>query len=128
HIAGERGLARLQKLAIGKSKLAVFLGAVFDLSPFIRDCARRKPQALETLFDTPLDIRLADILVEIRACGADETLNEAAIMRMLRELKGEAHFLIALADLAGVGGGEVTVHRLSDLADACVGAAINFLL
>src|SRR5690606_25541088 len=44
------------------------------------------------------------------------------------ELKGEAHFLIALADLAGEAGAETTVRRLSTLADACVSAAVCFLL
>ena len=127
-VADEKSLSRLSKLSRGKSKLASFLGAVFDLSPFLRDFARRRPQTLEALFDTPLDIRLVQILGEIRTCGDDEAINEAGIMRALRELKGEAHFLIALADLAGVGGGETTVHRLSDLADACVSSAINFLL
>ena len=126
--AAGNGLKRLERLAKEKSPLASFLGAVFDLSPFLRDSARRQPQALEGLFDAPVETRLEIILEAIRTCGADEELNEAALMQSLRELKGEAHFLIALADLAGEAGAEKTVRRLSDLADACVGAAIDFLL
>ena len=49
-------------------------------------------------------------------------------MAALRTLKLEAHFLIALADLGGEAEPETTVRRLSDLADACVGAAVDFLL
>ena len=49
-------------------------------------------------------------------------------MTALRRLKVEAHFLIALADLAGEADAARTVERLSDLADACVNAAIDFLL
>ena len=49
-------------------------------------------------------------------------------MARLRTLKSEAQFLIALADLGGESGTETTVHRLSDLADASVGATVNFLL
>ena len=43
--ADEHGLKRLKKLATVQSPLASFLGAVFDLSPFMRDSARRRPEA-----------------------------------------------------------------------------------
>ncbi|TIQ04403.1 MAG: bifunctional [glutamine synthetase] adenylyltransferase/[glutamine synthetase]-adenylyl-L-tyrosine phosphorylase, partial [Mesorhizobium sp.] len=46
----------------------------------------------------------------------------------LRQWKAEAHVLIALADLAGEAETAVTVQRLSDLADACTRAAVDFLL
>jgi glutamate-ammonia-ligase adenylyltransferase len=49
-------------------------------------------------------------------------------MQALRELKGEAHFLIALADVAGVADAQETVRRLSALAEACVAASVRFLL
>lgn len=127
-LARERELTRLEELLSGQSPLASFLSAAFNLSPFLRDCARRWPHALETLFDTPLTERLAQLLPEILAAGQEPDQSEAALMRTLREKKGEAHFLIALADLAGVADAHVTVGRLSDLADACVRAAIDFLL
>ena len=49
-------------------------------------------------------------------------------MTDLRRLKLEAHFLIALDDLAGFADTSTTVRRLSDLADACTNSAIDFLL
>ena len=49
-------------------------------------------------------------------------------MSDLRRLKGEAHFLIALDELAGFAGADLTVRRLSALADACTNAGIDFLL
>ena len=49
-------------------------------------------------------------------------------MMALRRLKLEAHFLIALADLAGEARYGNDGRRLSDLADACTGAAVDFLL
>jgi glutamate-ammonia-ligase adenylyltransferase len=127
-VADDAELSRLATLLKGKSPLTSFLTAVLDLSPFLRDCARRWPQALERLYDISLDDRLAAINAEIAILATSDGQSEAGLMRELRELKGEAHFLIALADLAGEAGSEITVRRLSTLADACVAAAIDFLL
>ena len=49
-----------------------------------------------------------------------EGVTETSLMTALRTLKLEAHFLIALADLAGEADTATTVRRLSDLADACI--------
>ena len=54
-------------------------------------------------------------------------MKEAGLMMDLRILKTEAHFIIALADLAEEADTAATVRRLSELADACVGAAVDFL-
>ncbi len=126
--AGEAGAGRAAKLLSGKSPLTEFLLAVFDLSPFLRDCARRDPQILERLFDEPVPARLEAILLDIAALPHDPEATEKSVMARLRQLKTEAHFLIALADLAGDGGARRTVTRLSLLADACVSAAVDFLL
>ncbi len=109
------------------SRLAAFLGAAFDLSPFLRDAARRRPAILDGLLATSLDERLGALLADIGA-AALQADGETALMKSLRLLKGEAHALLALADLAGIHSAETTVRRLSDLADACIGAAIDFLL
>ena len=126
--AQENGLPRLAALASGASPLAAFLAAVFDLSPFLRDAARRRPQALDALFDRPADACIEALIGEIARLGDVEELSEAELMQALRELKGDAHFLIALADLAGEADAAKTVRRLSRLADACVSAGVNFLL
>ena len=126
--AEEAGLTRLSAFLRQGGPAPAFLGAAFSLSPFLRDTARREPQWLELLLDVPLGGRLAEILVEIEALPKDETVSEAVVMRMLRLLKGEAHFLIALESLAGHAAESETVRRLSDLADGCVSAAIDFLL
>lgn len=125
--AAEGDAPRLKQLLDGKSPLAAFLAAAFDLSPFLRDAARRRPQWLEGLFDGDAPTRLTEILGAIDAAGI-EAESEAAIMRALRELKGEAHFLIALSSLAAAGDAPIAVRRLSDLADTCVRAAVSFLL
>ena len=126
--ASEDDLPRLAKLLSGKGEVQDFLAAVFDLSAFLRDCARRRPGMLDTLFDQTVEQRLAVILAEIAASSRADQVTETGLMMALRTLKLEAHFLIALADLAGEADTATTARRLSDLADACTGAAIDFLL
>ncbi len=126
--ARERDLPRLAALAAGGSPLAAFLGAALDLSPFLRDAARRRPRMLDALFDTPADRRIAGLNAAIAEAGDADGQTEAGLMQALRELKGEAHFLIALSDLAGAADARATVKRLSALADSAVSAAVRFLL
>ncbi|MCB1382622.1 MAG: bifunctional [glutamine synthetase] adenylyltransferase/[glutamine synthetase]-adenylyl-L-tyrosine phosphorylase [Notoacmeibacter sp.] len=126
--ASDAGLKDLAKLLKGRSRAAAFLASIFDLSPFLRDSIRRNIATLEHLRNETLDARLATLLTEIRAAGTAEGQTEAGLMEALRRLKGEAHAIIALDDLAHGGRAEQTVVRLSDLADAAIGAAIRFLL
>ena len=80
------------------------------------------------LFDTPLPARLDALNDAIRQAAISEDTTESAFMATLRRLKTEAHFLIALATLAGTMETADTVRRLSDLADAATASAIDFLL
>ena len=127
-VADEAEMPRLSKMLAGDGELARFFGAAFDLSDFLRDCARRRPEMLDRLFDQTVDDRLVAILAAIRSAACAEAVSEASLMADLRRLKLEAHFLIALSELAGVAETALTVRRLSDLADACTGAAVDFLL
>ena len=126
--AAESDFPRLAKFLAGDSDARGFLAAVFDLSPFLRDLARRRPRMLDALFDQTVDERLDEIAAGIDSCWRGEGLSEAELMKRLRLLKTEAHFLIALADLAGEGDTQTTVFRLSVLAEGCVRAACAFLL
>lgn len=83
---------------------------------------------LERVLEAEVDTHLDLLLRAIEAAGLTEGMTEAALMKELRLLKGEAHVLIALADLAGHADTALTVTRLSRLAQACVGAAVSFLL
>ncbi|MFD2058125.1 bifunctional [glutamine synthetase] adenylyltransferase/[glutamine synthetase]-adenylyl-L-tyrosine phosphorylase [Mesorhizobium calcicola] len=126
--AREEGLARLAKFLAGKGPGQDFMAAVFDLSPFLRDTARRRPQILDGLFDQTVEARLKAIGAGIDQAHLAEAVSEANLMMELRQWKAEAHFLIALADLAGEAETVLTVRRLSNLADACTRAAVDFLL
>jgi glutamate-ammonia-ligase adenylyltransferase len=125
--AKEAGLDRLNSLAKGATPLARFLGAVFDLSPFLRDIGRLRPQILDGLFDQTADSRIETIIESLPHLGLTID-HEGELMTALRQAKAEAHFLIALSDLAGVYGGEKTTSRVSRLAIAATQAAVRFLL
>lgn len=126
-VAAESGLPRVASL-LSSGPVRDFLTAAFDLSDFLRDHVRRRPQTLDLLFDATVSQALESINEAIAASAFAEDASEAALMTGLRALKGQAHFLIALADLGGECDAQTTVRRLSALADACVRAAVNFLL
>lgn len=126
--AKEDELPRLAKFLSGKGPAQEFLAAVFDLSPFLRDLARRKPQMLDGLLDETVEQRLETVNKAMAAAARAENASEQNLMMELRRLKAEAHFLIALDDLSGVAETALTVRRLSDLADASIRAAVDFLL
>lgn len=127
-VAADANLARLAAALAEDNETTRFLAAVLDLSDFMRDSAIRNPAALERLLDRTIDERLTEILTAIASLAGSEDVSEGSLMADLRRLKGEAHFLIALDDLAGEADAQTTVRRLSTLADACIAAAIDFLL
>ena len=126
--AAQEDLPRLARFLAGEGSLQDLLAAIFDLSPFLRDVARRRPAILDALFDRPIEKRLGDIGEAIGRAAMAEDVSEPGLMMALRQWKAEAHFLIALSDLAGEAETALTVRRLSDLADACTRAAVDFLL
>ena len=126
--AAEDGLERLEAMLRGGGDGTAFLGTVFSLSPYLRDVARRAPAILERLFDADVETRIDTLIEETANAAVGDEVTEAVLMERLRRLKAEAHFLIALADLAGVSDTRTTVGRLSRLADAAISAAVCFLL
>ncbi len=127
-LADKEGCARLAALLRRDSPLTAFLAAVVELSPYLRDCARFLPQSLEALFDERLEARLSHLNRRIAEAAFAEDASEASVMKALRSLKREAHFLIALGDLSGEADAQRTVLRLSELAEACLKSAVDFLL
>lgn len=125
--AKEDELGRVTAL-LNNEKARSFLAAVLDLSPFIRESLIRKPRILDRIATAAPEEALADILSEITASGTEEGVTEASLMSGLRQRKRELHVLIALCDLAQIFNTETTTGWLTDLAEACTGAAIRFLL
>ncbi|WP_343313919.1 bifunctional [glutamine synthetase] adenylyltransferase/[glutamine synthetase]-adenylyl-L-tyrosine phosphorylase [Brucella sp. BE17] len=111
-----------------KPEAASFLSAVLDLSPFIREALLHHPAILSRLVIVPPETCLRQILSETATCGGQDGMSEAALMTSLRLFKREAHVLIALCDLAHIFDTQATTDWLTDLAEACTGAAVRFLL
>ncbi|MCO5063097.1 MAG: bifunctional [glutamine synthetase] adenylyltransferase/[glutamine synthetase]-adenylyl-L-tyrosine phosphorylase [Rhizobiaceae bacterium] len=126
--ARESGAVRIASLLENSGPQSDFLAGVFDLSEFLRSTARRDPAFLEGLFDWNTAERVSNIVSQMRALPLGDGQTEAGLMAALRDLKSEAHFLIALADLAGEWETARTVRALSELADAAASAAVDFLL
>ncbi|PRD45999.1 bifunctional glutamine-synthetase adenylyltransferase/deadenyltransferase [Phyllobacterium phragmitis] len=107
---------------------AAFLCAVLELSPFLREVLLRRPGIIETLCETPLEARLEQVFSEISASSISDGVTETTLMAALRRMKQEAHVLIALADLAGLFETAQTTGWLTRMAEACIRAAVCFLL
>ncbi|MBZ9654988.1 bifunctional [glutamine synthetase] adenylyltransferase/[glutamine synthetase]-adenylyl-L-tyrosine phosphorylase [Phyllobacterium lublinensis] len=125
--AAEKDCARIGKLTSAKAA-ASFLGAMLDLSPYLRTVLLRRPNLIEPLFDMPLSKRLEALMLEISATSNGKDVTEAGLMTGLRQLKLEGHVLIALGDLSGQFTTSETTFWLTRLAEECLGAAVRFLL
>ena len=79
-IAAERDLPRLAALLSKPGPVRDFLAAAFDLSDFLRDCARRRPELLDRMFDTTIAARLAAINAEVAAAAFADGVSETALM------------------------------------------------
>ncbi|KAB0540034.1 glutamate-ammonia-ligase adenylyltransferase [Pseudochrobactrum saccharolyticum] len=125
--AAERGCSALSRYLKTADETG-FLAAILDCSSFLREVTETCPEILESLFAAPLDVLLAQALEQIAALGIDPEMTENRLMTELRRLKKTAHVLIALDDLAGFADVMQTTNRLSDLAEASLRAAVQFLL
>ncbi len=125
--AAERGCSALSRYLKTADETG-FLAAILDCSSFLREVTETCPEILENLFTAPLDVLLAQALEQISALGTDPEMTENRLMTELRRLKKTAHVLIALDDLAGFADVMQTTNRLSDLAEASLRAAVQFLL
>ncbi len=98
------------------------LAPVFAASPYLAGQASRRPERLKRILGEDADTRMAALLAETRAAGA-LPLEEGK--RALRLAKGEAHLLIALADLGGAWVLAQVTRALTELADAGAQAAVR---
>ncbi len=93
-------------------------------SPYLRELAFRDAGRLaRVLSEDPAGL-VARIVRELSPIAADE----ASAMRAVRRAKQEAALAIALADLGGVWAVAEVTEALTATADACLRAAVRFLL
>ena len=98
------------------------LAPVFGASPYLSGLARRRSASLLLSLESDPAERLAGILADTEAVGAEPD-NETA-WRRLRELKADLHLLTAIADLGGVWDLDAVTGALATFADAALHAAV----
>src|SRR3954447_2454915 len=107
--------------------VGALLAGVAEGSPHLWDMARADPERLVAILQGDPDSRFDAILADAtRAIAA--AVEEAEVMRLLRQMKAEAALLTALADIGGVWPVMRVTSALTALADTAVGAAIRHLL
>ena len=116
----------LAALLAGNDDLRQFLGAVMQLSPYLRALVLADSQRLAGILKSDPEAHLRELCRRARlSAGAPD---EAQLMRTLRLLKQEIALTVALADLGGVWDVEEVTRALSQAADATLAGAIGWLL
>jgi len=100
---------------------------IADGSPYLWDLIERDGARLLTVLQSDPDEHLAALLAATTRAMATATRDDEA-MRLLRQMKAEAALLIALADIGGAWDVMRVTHALTEVADAGVGAAVDYLL
>ena len=117
----------LRRLFAAHPMLDALMAGLAESSPHLWGLARAEPERLVALLEAEPERRFNDILAGARGAIAAAP-DEAAAMRLLRRMKTEAALLIALADIGGVWPVMRVVELQTMLADAAVGAAVDYLL
>jgi glutamate-ammonia-ligase adenylyltransferase len=135
-VGGDAGRAKVTDLLQGAPELsgifadnpavAELLAGIAEGSSFLWRVIAAQPQLLAGLLAEPPEVARDRILQRIS--NADASLDEARLMRLLRQAKQEMALLLGLADLGGVWHVPDITAGLTDLADAALSAALRFLL
>ena len=96
---------------------------LIEASPFLTGLAHRYPQCLELDPQQAID----DICAQIKTKTADCT-TEAEVKTSVRHSRNQAALIIALADIESVWQLEQVTTALTQIADACLIATIDWLL
>src|SRR5262249_30529162 len=117
----------LTRLAAARPRLAALMTGAGGGSPPLLGLVRASPGPVVALLRAEPQRRFPDILADASGAIA-ATRDEAEVMRLLRRMKAEGALLIALADIGGVWPVTQVVDLQTMLADAAVGAAVDYLL
>ncbi|MFS8038833.1 bifunctional [glutamine synthetase] adenylyltransferase/[glutamine synthetase]-adenylyl-L-tyrosine phosphorylase [Xanthobacter sp. AM11] len=113
-------------LAAAPAAHAACLGMV-EGSPFLTELVRAEPARLVRVLAGDPRAHLHHLIATCAGAIA-EARAEAEVMRALRRMRSEAALLIALADIGGAFDLVAVTAALSDVADAAVRGALDFLL
>jgi glutamate-ammonia-ligase adenylyltransferase len=123
--ADEQALASLKAL-LATQPVRNLLAGVFGASPYLTSLIERDPARLMRMLGDAPEEHFAELCRTLETALAGATGSPEA-MRALRQFKNAVALLTALADLAGIWPVMTVTRRLSEAADAAVGAAVRFL-
>ncbi|MGH8540150.1 MAG: bifunctional [glutamate--ammonia ligase]-adenylyl-L-tyrosine phosphorylase/[glutamate--ammonia-ligase] adenylyltransferase [Stenotrophobium sp.] len=110
-----------------KPALAAAAARVFAASPFVRQVCELDAELFPGWLESGLfeNSRAPGETARLIAAGCADAADEAALMRVLRQLRRRAMVRIAFRDLAGFAPLDETLGDLSDLADASCACALE---
>lgn len=111
-------------LAAGKPR--EIADAIAGASPYLRQLMLRDSAFAERALSAEPNLLFDEIIVEVERAAALQ--DKAAFMRALRQAKGKAALLIAVADIGGAWALEEVTEALTRFADTCLASAVYFLL
>ena len=126
-IAQGKGGADVAALLEAHPAVARLLAGLFEHSPYLWQLATAEPLRLARLLQTDPDRHLAELLEGVSEAVALSD-DEAQAMHWLRRMKAEGALLIALCDIGHVWPIMQMTRALTELADAAVSSAVQFLL
>lgn len=102
------------------------LGPLLESAPYLLELARTHAEWLASALEASPDAAFADLIAAVSEAGLTE--DEAGLGRALRIAKGRTALLAAVAETGGVWTTARATEALSDLADAALEAALDFLM
>ena len=103
------------------------LGAVFELSPFLRECANREGRFLCAAFEEGFDSVFDELLASTDKLGRTVD-DEKQFMTQLRKAKRRFSLVCGVADLGGFWKDREVTAKISAFARASLSACFDFLL
>ncbi|UXN73433.1 hypothetical protein N8D56_21570 [Devosia sp. A8/3-2] len=114
-----------QRAIIGNAANA--LGPLLESAPYLLDLAQTNAEWLAGALSDTADGAFADVIAMVETAGR-EAADENALSPILRIAKGRTALLAAVAETGGVWTTAQATAALSDLADAALDAALDFLM
>jgi len=105
---------------------APLLGPLLQAAPYLLGLARQHAEWLAGALDEGADPAFAGILADLGTAG--QAADEATLARQLRIAKGRTALLAAIAETGGAWSTARATAALSDLADAALEAALDWLM
>lgn len=115
------------RILLDQKPVTDFVLGIADHSPYLFSILRRSPERALGFLSRDPDRVFDEYIGEARReCAATD--DEQEVMRILRQLKQDIHFLVAAADIAGLWDVVTVTQRISAFADCAVSCALAFLL